>query len=201
MANWVCLAKPHPLFSSTGSWIFQMASWMFQGSLYSLYGSRRFYWKGRLHKKVKPTVKVSCLYNVLMSCYICNIQRISIRPNSQGMHCTAVTVNTSTSTAMPLSTSAAHSSLDRTQLASHSTSHLGYPKTSANPNIFSSNKWLSTALVCVLSGLSIVSVPDPKPTPVQIYSVYWKRYTRRMRSGDETTLSTTCSMIKRSGIS
>ena len=42
---------------------------------------------------------------------------------------------------------------------------------------------------------TLVSVPDPKPTPVWIafsiargegLGLYWKRYTRRMRSGDET---------------
>ena len=37
----------------------------------------------------------------------------------------------------------------------------------------------------------LVLVPDPKPTPVRIAfsiarALYWKRYTRRMRSGDET---------------
>ena len=35
----------------------------------------------------------------------------------------------------------------------------------------------------------LVSVPDPKPTPVRIafsVTLYWKRYTRRMRSGDKT---------------
>ena len=38
----------------------------------------------------------------------------------------------------------------------------------------------------------IVSVSEPKPTPVQISSVlYWKRYTRQMRSGDETRSWTT----------
>ena len=38
---------------------------------------------------------------------------------------------------------------------------------------------------------TLVSVPDPKPTPARIaFSIargeYWKRYTRRMRSGDKT---------------
>ena len=37
----------------------------------------------------------------------------------------------------------------------------------------------------------LVSVPDPKLTPVRIafsIALYWKRYTCRMRSGDETML-------------
>ena len=37
----------------------------------------------------------------------------------------------------------------------------------------------------------LVSVPDPKPTPAQIafsiaHGLYWKQYTRRMRSEDKT---------------
>ena len=33
---------------------------------------------------------------------------------------------------------------------------------------------------------TLVSVPDPKPTPARITFSIWKRYTHRMRSGDET---------------
>lgn len=37
----------------------------------------------------------------------------------------------------------------------------------------------------------LVSVPEPKPTPARIVSraLYWKWYTRRIRSGDETISS------------
>ena len=40
-------------------------------------------------------------------------------------------------------------------------------------------------------GWGVVSVPDPKPTPAQIgfsIALYWKQYTHRMRSGDETRI-------------
>ena len=58
---------------------------------------------------------------------------------------------------------------------------------SYNRVIHHNNKLLTSFLVLN------VSVPDPKPTPAWIaFSIargeYWKRYMRRMRSGDETIL-------------
>ena len=45
-------------------------------------------------------------------------------------------------------------------------------------------------LILIVVGLALVSVPDPKPTPVRIaFSISHgerKRYTRRVRSGDQT---------------
>jgi len=49
---------------------------------------------------------------------------------------------------------------------------------------------LFACIVVTFSGVKLVSVPDPKPIPstnrFQYQVLYWKRYTRWMRSEDKT---------------
>ena len=49
---------------------------------------------------------------------------------------------------------------------------------------------LFACIVVTFSGVKLVSVPDPKPIPstnrFQYHVLYWKRYTRWMRSEDKT---------------